>query len=74
MTLEEKLKTLGYKKYRNYFAKQYNDKVDIQFAVVGSEYNYAVRCTLIETQRDIDDIQIAFNRLKRDLQKLEELE
>ena len=73
MTIEEKLELLGYKKYRNNYCKKYTDKVDIQFVVKDNEYTYAVRTLLIETQQDIDDIQIAFNRLKRDLKTLEEL-
>lgn len=70
MNLEEKLQLLGYHKYKNYFRKKVNERVDIQFVVKDQKYTYAVRCWLIETQEDIDYIQIAFNRLKRDLKEI----
>lgn len=87
MTLEEKLEELGYEltnpafKHTDYFSKysKYYDDINISVAIV-LELEIEIADYGIDTdsdlykQADIDNMQIAFNRLQKDLKKLKEYE
>lgn len=77
--LEEKLLELGYTKYplsKEVFIKQASSEL-WTYIWLNDDFNY-VECSKIrapydfKTQKNIDDLQIAFNILQRDLKILKE--
>ena len=80
--LEEKLIKLGYKQYEYFmlihsFVKTYNDKWNLTIETNGDETRVVegyidLDEIAIYTQRDIDDLQKAYNILQQDLKVLED--
>ena len=79
MTLCEKLEELGYNCHNLYFRyyKHYYDLyVDVAISLdsVGEEietYGIVPDAQGLYQQQDIDNMQVAFNRLKRDIKEIE---
>lgn len=76
MTLEERIFNLGYVLNENIYEKAYNDEIYQIIALTKKKrkidcyyiyYNFG----WFEKQEEIDNIQIAFNRLQRDIKELQ---
>lgn len=77
MTLEERIFNLGYVLNDNIYEKDYND--EIHQIIVLTKGKRKIDCYHIyydfawfEKQEEIDNIQIAFNRLQRDIKLLKQ--
>ncbi len=76
--LEKKLKEMGYKHIFSsysiavcetikYYIKDTNQYIETCY---GNINDYYVQTLNVKTQEDIDNIQIAFNNLKRDIEEI----
>lgn len=76
MTLEERIFNLGYVLNDNIYEKDYNDEIHQVIILtkgkrkIDSFYIY-YDFGWFETQQQINDIQIAYNRLQRDIRRLQ---
>lgn len=76
MSLEERIFNLGYVLNDSIYEKAYNDEI-YQIIILTkhkrkiSEYYIYYNFGWFETQQQINDIQIAFNRLQRDIRELQ---
>lgn len=76
MTLEEKMKEMGYEEsgiFEERFEKELKDlDLWLSISIKEDEINYYVGAyDFFSRQRQIDNLQIAFNNLKRDLKEIE---
>lgn len=73
MTLEEKLESLGYECEDSLFCKKFSDSCELAIECEDSKIKRSAVCVAvaIESQKQLDDLQIAFNVLKSDLKELE---
>lgn len=71
--LEEKLVELGYENvYANVYLKRLNSIYSISFEVYSNVYFYNTyrEIKTFKTQQDIDNLQLAFNVMQKDLEEL----
>lgn len=76
MTLEERIFNLGYVLNDNIYEKAYNDEIYQTIILTKGkrkiiDYYIYYNFGWFEKQEQIDNIQIAFNRLQRDIKELE---
>ena len=73
MTLEEKLESIGYNCEDSLFCKKFNDYCELAIEYEDNKIKRSAVCiaVAIESQKQLDDLQIAFNTLKSDLKELE---
>ncbi len=81
MTKKEYLESLGYvydeatHTCKNYFKVNYIGYGNAIIGEIDFYYNvFLVTTCLIHSQKDIDDIQIAFNDVKRDFEEMQKYE
>lgn len=76
MTLQEKLKAKGYQPYGEYdivWLKKYNKQFTLRIILVNEENIFDAMVEqnwFVRKQSEINDLQIAFNNLTRDLKEL----
>lgn len=77
MTLEERIFNLGYVLNDNIYEKDYNDEIHQVIILTKGKrkidsFHIYYDFGWFEKQEEIDNIQIAFNRLQRDIKILEQ--